>query len=161
MHDQVQFFMRKPWVYDAAAEPASRDDVHLGFDTRALHAGFHPLDDIRAFVAAVAVDMVQIKMPDLGGIHNAVEAVRPCKAAGVGAFLGGSYAETDLSARVSVHVALATGADLLLARPGLGVDEAISLTLNEMTRVLAAIHESRHCQKGLAPTPTRMTRPAM
>ena len=66
------------------------------------------LDDIRAFVEAGAADMIQIKMPDLGSLHNAVEAVLACKAAGVGAFLGGSYAETDLSARVSVHVALAT-----------------------------------------------------
>jgi methylaspartate ammonia-lyase len=101
------------------------------------------LDDIRAFVTTGAVDMVQIKMPDLGGVHNAVEAVLACKAAGVGAFLGGSYAETDLSARVSIHVALATGADLLMARPGMGVDEAISLTLNEMARALAVICEVR------------------
>jgi methylaspartate ammonia-lyase len=99
------------------------------------------LDDIRAFVAAGAVDMVQIKMPDLGSIHNIVEAVLICRAAGVGAFLGGSYAETALSARVSVHVALATGADLLMAKPGMGVDEAISLTQNEMTRALAEIRE--------------------
>jgi len=86
---------------------------------------------------------VQIKMPDLGGVHNAVEAVLACKAAGVGAFLGGSYAETDLSARVSVHVALATGSDLLMARPGMGVDEAISLTQNEMARALIVIREVR------------------
>ena len=101
------------------------------------------LDDIRAFVAAGAADMVQIKMPDVGGMHQAVEAVLACKAAGVGAFLGGSYAETDLSSRVSVHVALATGADLLMARPGMGVDEAISVTQNEMTRTLAVIRRAR------------------
>jgi methylaspartate ammonia-lyase len=100
------------------------------------------LDDIHAFVAAGAAHMVQIKMPDLGSIHNAVEAVLACKAAGVGAFLGGSYAETDLSARVSVHVALATSADLLMAKPGMGVDEAISLTQNEMARALAVIHQA-------------------
>jgi methylaspartate ammonia-lyase len=97
------------------------------------------LEDIRTFAAAGAADMVQIKMPDLGGVHHAVDAVLACKAAGVGAFLGGSYAETDLSTRVSVHLALATGADLLMARPGMGVDEAISVTQNEMTRTLAVI----------------------
>jgi methylaspartate ammonia-lyase len=97
------------------------------------------LDDIRAFVDAGAADMIQIKMPDLGSIHNTVEAVLACKAGGVGAFLGGSYAETDLSARVAVHVALATRPDLLMARPGMGVDEAISLTQNEMARTLACI----------------------
>jgi methylaspartate ammonia-lyase len=62
---------------------------------------------------------------------------------GVAAFLGGSYAETDLSARISVHVALATGADLLMAKPGMGVDEAISLTQNEMARALAVIREAK------------------
>ena len=97
------------------------------------------LDDIRAFVEAGAADMVQIKMPDLGSIHNAIEAVLVCKAGGVGAFLGGSYAETDISARVSAHVALAAGADLIIAKPGMGVDEAISLTQNEMARTLAVI----------------------
>lgn len=97
------------------------------------------LDDIRAFVDTGAADMIQIKMPDLGSVHNAVEAVLACKAAGVGAFLGGSYAETDLAARVSVHVALATGADLLMAKPGMGVDDAISLVQNEMARTLAVM----------------------
>ena len=95
------------------------------------------LDDIRAFVEAGAADMIQVKMPDLGSIHNTVEAVLACQAGGVGVLLGGSYAETDLSARVSVHVALATRPDLLMAKPGLGVDEAISLVQNEMARALA------------------------
>jgi methylaspartate ammonia-lyase len=97
------------------------------------------LDDVRAFVAAGAADMIHIRMPDLGSVHNAIEAVLACRAGGVASLLGGSYAETDLSARVSVHVALATGPDLILARPGLGVDEAISLVQNEMARTLACI----------------------
>jgi len=97
------------------------------------------LDDIRAFVDAQAADMIQIKMPDLGSVHNSIEAVLACKSAGVGAFLGGSCAETDLSARVSVHVALATRPDIIMAKPGMGVDEAISLAQNEMARTLAWI----------------------
>jgi methylaspartate ammonia-lyase len=97
------------------------------------------LEDIRAFVEAAAADMIQIKLPDLGGLHNAVEAVLACRSAGVGAFVGGSYAETDLAARASVHVALATQADLLMAKPGLGVDESISLVQNEMARTLVQI----------------------
>jgi methylaspartate ammonia-lyase len=101
------------------------------------------LEDIRGFLDAGAVDMIQIKMPDLGSIHNSVEAVLACKAARVGAFVGGSYAETDLAARASVHVALATQADLLMAKPGMGVDEAISLAQNEMVRALALISPSK------------------
>ncbi len=97
------------------------------------------LDDIHAFVEAQAADMIQIKMPDLGSVHNSVEAVLACKAGSVGAFLGGSCAETDLSARVSVHVALATRPDIIMAKPGMGVDEGISLVQNEMARTLAWI----------------------
>ena len=53
--------------------------------------------------------------------------------------LGGSYVETDLSARVSAHVALATQPDLVMAKPGIGVDEAITIVHNEMVRILAEI----------------------
>ena len=97
------------------------------------------LEDIRAFVEAQAADMIQIKMPDLGGVHNTVEAVLVCKSGGICAFLGGSCAETDLSARVAVHVALATRPDLIMAKPGMGVDEGIMLVQNEMARTLAWI----------------------
>ncbi len=105
------------------------------------------LDDIRAFVEAQAADVIQIKMPDLGSVHNSVEAVLACKAGGpsttlrtgVCAFLGGSCAETDLSAKVAVHVALATRPDMVMAKPGMGVDEGIMLMHNEMARTLAWI----------------------
>jgi methylaspartate ammonia-lyase len=97
------------------------------------------LEDIRAFIDAGAADMIQVKMPDLGSVHNSIEAVLACKAGGVGAFLGGSCAETDLSARVAVHVALATRPDMMMAKPGMGVDEGVSLVHNEMARTLAWI----------------------
>ena len=99
------------------------------------------LEDIQAFIDAGAADMIQIKMPDLGSIHNSVEAVLACKRAGVGALLGGSYAETEIAARASVHTALATRPDLIMAKPGVGTDEAISLVQNEMTRTLFYIQE--------------------
>jgi methylaspartate ammonia-lyase len=100
------------------------------------------LDDIYSFAEAGAADMIQVKMPVLGSIHSTVEAILACQANGIGAFVGGSYAETDLSARVSVHVALATQPDLIMAKPGMGVDEAISFVQNEMARALALIHRA-------------------
>jgi len=96
-------------------------------------------EDIQAFIDAQAADMIQIKMPDLGGLSNTVEAVLACKEAGIGAFLGGSCAETDLAARAAAHVALATQPDMIMARPGMGVDEAVSIVQNEMTRTLVLI----------------------
>jgi methylaspartate ammonia-lyase len=101
------------------------------------------LDDIQAFIEAQAADMIQIKMPDLGSVHNSIQAVLACKAGGVGAFLGGSCAETDLSARVAAHVALATRPDMMMAKPGMGVDEGITLVQNEMARTLAWIEARR------------------
>jgi len=97
------------------------------------------LEDIRAFIDARAADMIQIKMPDLGALSNTVEAVLACRQAGIGAFLGGSCVETDLSARVAAHVALATQPTMVMARPGMGVDEAISIVQNEMMRTLVSI----------------------
>jgi methylaspartate ammonia-lyase len=97
------------------------------------------IDDVLAFIDAGAADMIHIKMPNLGSIHNSIEAVLACRGAGVGALLGGSYAETEIAARASVHVALATRPDLIMAKPGVGTDEAISLVQNEMARTLACI----------------------
>ena len=42
--------------------------------------------------------------------------------------------ETERSAQVSVHLALGAGADQLLAKPGMGVDEGLSIVRNEMGR---------------------------
>jgi methionine-gamma-lyase len=60
MHDEKLFFMRDPWVYDPEVKPTSRTDGGLGFDTRALHAGFHPLGDLepyRSFVPPITPSM--------------------------------------------------------------------------------------------------------
>jgi len=97
------------------------------------------LDDIEAFSEKGAVDIVHIKMPDLGGINNSVEAVLLCKEKGIGAYLGGTANGTDQSARISAQVALATRADFLLLKPGLEVDEGLMIEYNEMKRVLTLI----------------------
>jgi len=60
MHEEKPFFMRDHWTYDPKAKPHARADAHLGFDTRALHAGFHPLKDVemfRAFVPPIVQSM--------------------------------------------------------------------------------------------------------
>lgn len=97
------------------------------------------LDDVRRFLGAEAADVIQIKMPDVGALTHSIEAVGLCRAAGVVAYLGGSCTETDTSARAAVHVAVATRADMLLARPGMGVDEGVMIVANEQSRLLARI----------------------
>ncbi|KAI8871900.1 methylaspartate ammonia-lyase, partial [Ramicandelaber brevisporus] len=95
------------------------------------------LDDIRAFVDAQAADYVQIKTPDLGGINNTIEAVVYCNNNGVGCCLGGTANETDLSARISAHIGLATKPSFMLSKPGLGADEGLMILSNEMLRTIA------------------------
>ncbi|MCL1992762.1 MAG: methylaspartate ammonia-lyase [Spirochaetes bacterium] len=94
-------------------------------------------DDIVAFADSKAGHMAQIKTPDLGGINNTIEAVLYCKERGMGAYLGGTCNETNRSAEVCAHIALATSPDQILAKPGMGVDEGLMIVQNEMNRVLA------------------------
>ncbi len=95
------------------------------------------LEDIRLFVEAGAADVIHVKMPDLGGINNTIEALLYVRAAGLAALCGGTCNETDVSARVSTHIGMACGVDQLLAKPGMGVDEGLMIVGNEMARVHA------------------------
>ena len=95
------------------------------------------LEDIKLFADNKAGHMVQIKTPDLGGINNTIEAVLYCKEKGIGAYQGGTCNETDRSAQVCVHCAMATQPDQILAKPGMGVDEGFMIVYNEMNRILA------------------------
>ena len=95
------------------------------------------LEDIQEFALGKAGHMAQIKTPDLGGINNSIEAVLFCKDNGMGAYLGGTCNETNRSAEVCAHVAMATSPVQLLAKPGMGMDEGHMLVFNEMQRILA------------------------
>ncbi|WP_455537896.1 methylaspartate ammonia-lyase [Terrisporobacter sp.] len=95
------------------------------------------LEDIKYFTDNKAGHMIQIKTPDLGGINNIVEAVLYCKSKNMKAYQGGTCNETDISARICAHIAMATGPNQILAKPGMGVDEGYMIVCNEMQRILA------------------------
>lgn len=101
------------------------------------------LQDIKDFADHGAGHVLQIKTPDLGGVENMVEAVTYCKSVGAGTYLGGTCNETDQSVRVCVNIAVATGPDQMLAKPGMGVDEGLMLVSNEMSRTLAIINSRK------------------
>ena len=103
------------------------------------------LEDIQLFADNKAGHMIQIKTPDLGGINNTIEAVLYCKEKGIGAYQGGTCNETDRSAQVCVHCAMATKPDQILAKPGMGVDEGYMIVYNEMNRIMAM----REAKKGI------------
>jgi methylaspartate ammonia-lyase len=97
------------------------------------------LDDIRLFVAAGAADVIHVKTPDLGGVNNTIEALLLVTRGGLLAYCGGTCNETDRSAQVSANIAMACGADQVLAKPGMGVDEGMMIVGNEMARVAALV----------------------
>ncbi|MBL8027403.1 MAG: methylaspartate ammonia-lyase [Fibrobacteres bacterium] len=105
------------------------------------------LEDIREFTDAKACHMVQIKTPDLGGIQNTIESVLYCKKNGMEAYQGGTCNETDVSARTCVHAAVATQADRMLAKPGMGFDEGFTIVNNEMERIIATVRASNEMLK--------------
>jgi methylaspartate ammonia-lyase len=100
------------------------------------------LADIELFARAEAADVIHVKTPDLGGIYNTIEALLLVARHGLSAYCGGTCNETDRSAQVSAHIAMACGAAQVLAKPGMGVDEGMMIVGNEMARV-AALVDSR------------------
>ena len=105
------------------------------------------LEDIKLFADNKAGHMVQIKTPDLGGINNTIEAVLYCKEKGIGAYQGGTCNETDRSAQVCVHCAMATQPVQILAKPGMGVDEGYMIVYNEMNRIIAVRNAKKNAWK--------------
>ena len=97
------------------------------------------LADVRDFCDAKAAHIVQVKTPDVGSLLDTARAIEYAKRSSIGAYSGGTSAETDVSARACVHVALAMQADMMLAKPGMGVDEAICIVGNEQSRALAQL----------------------
>ena len=65
MHDEKPFFMRDPWQYDPQRKPAPAPDEHLGFDTRALHSGFRPLQDVARFRSFVTSPFLYESMSNI------------------------------------------------------------------------------------------------
>lgn len=99
--------------------------------------------DIIDFTDAGSCHMVQIKTPDLGSIHNIVDAVLYCNKHGIEAYQGGTCNETDVSARTCVHVAVASRPMRILVKPGMGFDEGLNIVFNEMSRTIAQLNAKR------------------
>ncbi len=120
MHDDDRFFMRDAWVFDPEVRPISIPDLNLGFDTRALHAGFHPLEsveDFRSFVPPIVqsvtypyVSFDEIPYPVYGRTQTPTTAVLERRLA---ALEGGQACVTAASGSQALFHLLFT-----LARPG-------------------------------------------
>lgn len=106
-------------------------------------------EDIVAFANARCCHMIQIKTPDLGSVHNVVEAVLHCNEMDVEAYQGGTCNETDVSARSCVHLALAARPKRLLVKPGMGFDEGMCIVNNEMQRSLTLLRAKQSGHKNI------------
>ena len=95
------------------------------------------LEDIKYFADNRAGHILQIKTPDLGGVNNTVEAIIYCNEKNIGSYCGGTCNETNVSCEITTNIAIGAKATQILAKPGMGVDEAIMIVKNEMNRVLA------------------------
>ncbi|TVP84415.1 MAG: methylaspartate ammonia-lyase [Acholeplasmataceae bacterium] len=95
------------------------------------------LADIKYFADHQAGHMLQIKTPDLGGVHHIAEAILYCREKGIGAYCGGTCNETNISAQVTTQIAMACEADVCLAKPGMDVDGGFMIVKNEMMRIIA------------------------
>ena len=96
-------------------------------------------EEMKEWVDRKAADIIQIKTIDVGGVNRIIETILYCKENGMGTYLGGTCNETDISARVCANIAIATGPNQILAKPGMGVDEAMMIVKNEMSRVQSII----------------------
>jgi cystathionine beta-lyase/cystathionine gamma-synthase len=60
MQDKKHFFIRDPWKFDPDFQQPAAPGDRLGFETRSLHAGFRPSEDLerfRAFVPPIVPSM--------------------------------------------------------------------------------------------------------
>jgi methylaspartate ammonia-lyase len=95
------------------------------------------LEEIKHLADLDAVDGVHIKMPDVGSLYEIGRAVQQLKHRGKFSLLGGSCTETFTSSKISVHLAMATGPDATLVKPGMGFDEGFSLMAGESSKSFA------------------------
>jgi cystathionine beta-lyase/cystathionine gamma-synthase len=129
MPDDELFFMRKPWIYDPEALPEPREDGDLGFDTRALHAGFQPLGDLepyRSFVPPITPSMTypyrrfdQIPYPVYGRTKTPTTALLEERLASLE---GGQAAVTAASGSQALFNLIFT-----IARPGDNVVTSLNI----------------------------------
>ena len=144
MHDKDLFFMRDAWVYDQGEKRKPRPDAHLGFDTRALHAGFDPLGDLepfRSFVPPITPSMTypytsfdKIPYPVYGRTRTPTTALLEERLASLE---GGEAAVTAASGSQALFELFFT-----LARPGDNVVTSLN-TFGEGYKQAASIFPER------------------
>ena len=92
-------------------------------------------DDLKDWIDSGSIQRINVKTITLGGLHNIVDSILYCNKHGVGAMVGGTCNETDISAMHMANLAMATSPQSIAGRPGMGVDEGVMTVYNEMVRI--------------------------
>ncbi len=126
---EKHFFMRDPWEYDPEQASEPGPDAGLGFDTRALHSGFHPrasVPEFRSFVPPIVQSMTypyekfeQIPNPVYGRTRTPTTAVLETRLA---ALEGGEACLTASSGSQALFNLIFT-----LTRPGDNVVTSLNI----------------------------------
>jgi len=104
-------------------------------------------EDLKDWIDSKCIQRINVKTITLGGLHNIVDAILYCNRNGVGAMVGGTCNETDISAMHMANLAMATQPQSIAGRPGMGVDEGVMTVFNEMVRV-AMLEKLRRAATG-------------
>lgn len=99
------------------------------------------LEDVKRITDAGGAEMIQIKTPDMGGLNQSIDAIGYCQEGGLKAYIGGSCCETERSAQITAHIAMATRPFQMIAKPGMGVDEGYQIVMNEMMRIITLLKD--------------------
>jgi methylaspartate ammonia-lyase len=94
-------------------------------------------EDHLAFAEAEAADYQMVHAPTIGDVANVVQTIVDLKQRSVKVYLAGTATGTGTSATVIAHLALGTNPELVLATPGGGLTEAVSLAVTEANKIMA------------------------
>ncbi len=96
-------------------------------------------EDHVAFAEAGAADYHAVRPVAIGSCHETMDILTYLGQRGIKTWLSGTGTGTDRTGQVLAHVALAARPSFTTATPGGGIDEAHSIFVNEVSRVLALI----------------------
>ncbi|MEZ4750306.1 MAG: hypothetical protein R3B54_06690 [Bdellovibrionota bacterium] len=84
------------------------------------------VDDILEFARSGSVDMIHIKMPDLGSVDNSVKAVQICQKHGINLYWAVAALRHTSRRQLQLLSRSRSAPVFLMAKSGMGVNEAVS-----------------------------------
>lgn len=107
------------------------------------------LEQIHQWIHHGAAHGIHIKVPGMGSLSASLEAVELCRNAGIFSLIGGKH--TEKSARITLHLAMASQADWFVVDPSVHPSEPFQWIHEETDRILtSAAHSEELPGTGIA-----------